>query len=753
MRFQGIISAGFICAGIASADPFFDLGHNNRIGTLKRSGNYLASQDLPGHWVVWELTSKSRLLSGQTDISAGSFIDLQNGVLSVRGSSGFDLYALPAPSPIHVAAGPLTSLNLTPDGRFAYSGSKNGLLIWGKNGQSLLELPGNFSGADLSVDSSFVYAAAPGLDSVAMLATPGLRPAGAIRIAGGFNGWLKAGSRFQTRQGSIVRTYDTSGKLVAIQDIPNLGDLTGWGDYFWSLKGLGPDAQVDIYKIGDSNLPVQSFVPGLLDMVHGGNGFIVSVGMQPDSTTVYELASDGIKVTKRKGPPWDYTAIEISPDGKWFTGYDNGVIDFLDREKPGQALGYGAVLSMAGDPNGRMAVATAGGRILLFQVKDDGKPSLTDSLSCVASVVRVSSDWKRLAALGDCSADLVAQGTSVYVFDLTNHSLLRKWEPSASDTSAAITPLDIDLSRDGSTLSQKTGASITGIVYDIATGKVKANVPGDIRVAPRLSPHGDMAAFGTDSIVKLYQGNRLVNAFSGKLAGWYNDSQVIINRYRPYRNGFGEFMVWDGSYLADKAGDIDSSLRFPDQVFDVRAITDSESIANLDWDDPQGIHGKPFQMILNNATGSKLYQTDVQLPNLVRPAQSTSVGKDYLAFQENTFLDILNWRQHLFPIAVRRKDGSKTAGDRGNFVALIGSDIMLDLNAEPRVGLNLSAYSIRGELLGSLSLGKPVTARIRSVVPLTALVGDRGRGNAPIIVMARAGTRTLASAKLVVLGR
>ena len=722
------------------------LGHHNSINFLKSDGNYLLSMDELEYWVLWDTNTKSQVLSGNLSVDIGKNLDLQNGIFVVSAQNGFDLYSLPSITPKRVNSDSIRDVHVS--GEFVWAGNSTSLKVWNKNGLKVLNLSGDFSRSRVSTDSLQLFVATPGVDSLLSYSLSNFSALPSIHFDGNFNCWTIPGQRFLTTQGSIVRTYTTQGIREGLQDIGKIENLSGYGDFFWTHANTAyPEYPLRIYKSGSSDVPDTLINTGGGSIIVGARGFIGIVEPGPDSVTVCQLKNDGIVVYKVEGAGAYLTAFESNISGTHFTGNKSGVVGYSKKSGPISKLNYGIVRWLSGSSNGFLAAATSSGQVLIFQNKN-GSAVLVDSIQNNAGRIKLSTDARYLATQGNASDNQYSQDRSIYLFDLKTQTLVKKWDFKLEyPTIAQSLPVDFDISDDGRLLSLRLEPTIvvqttpsTLKVFEVASDSAIFSLEGVYKIAPQISPNGKYFAVGGDSIVKLYSGNQLINAFSGNFGGWYPENKLILNSYKIQCGNFGCGSVWSRSYLIDSSGKVDSSLHFSNAPYNSIMISDSEMVSS---EYAAGIYPPESWSVSNLSSGKVAFSTN-SLRNQLNTGtfKAALLGSDFAAYQNTNTLDIVNWRQYIASILPKKFE---TASENIHFEK---GRIVIRIFLKQRKPVQAIFLSLNGTVVSSISMGVLNRGDQTISIPIDGLFQVNRSNRTPIVLVIRAGLDFLDAKKI-----
>ena len=744
MRYKLIASTIAIIVFAASGNIICHLGHTTEITLLNSSGDFLASQDSWWNWSVWDIRTRQQILSGRLDTNRMlPKVSLKNGVFIVPCLDGFWIYHLPDVTPSTVEADSVDSLRLTSDGKFIWSCSKTSLRVWDANGAQVLKLAGNHLQSSIVSDSSKLYIANKGMDSLVIISQSDFNERSSCRFEGTFHSWMMEGQRFLTLQGTIIRIYSATGARESMHDLEITAGLSCYGSYFWTYPAGVPDNNLRIYKVENSDVPVKTIECGVSATVECKNGFLGICPYGIDSIVICKLGRDSITMIKNEGAGPYISAFESDLQGTWYSGNQSGVINYANNAQQPRCLNYGRVRALAGTPDGKLAAATSSKKILIFQC-NDSSATLMDSIDHNSSALQFSDDGAILASQTNTFDDeYTPYASSLYLFNTETHGVIRNWIFSNDHNFDSLGRLfDFDLSKNGAVVGLRIGmwkSENTHFEYFHKTYRLDRDsavlvVPDNYTfnslyvVSLQLSPDGSFSAIIGDSIVKIYRDNELINACNGKMGGWYDTGKFIMNKYRTVINPewkWGPQTVWAGTYLTDTSCTLDSSLKFPSEIFKSTFISDSEAFAPDHW--PGFTSG---WSMYNVHSGRKVFSTMDLSPQRVPYPLATNVGSDFVIYQTLTTLNTINWRQN--QSAVHQK---VTTTPRVTIsIGMNRSNVKISFSLKKQGFVTFTIFSLRGELINSRSVGNCSAGFHSLTIPLKAIFGNCMQAANPVVI-------------------
>jgi Putative Ig domain len=556
------------------AAPFVTLGHQAAVSQVRVSATNAVSEDFYGTWILWDYAHASILASGNSGCGTTDTGFLYCGLISGAGSPIVDVAgttaAVVVPTGLemhstsdgHVLADIAASgswWRLATDGSYVAVGSNTSLSAWSPSGQLLFSHAGNYSQAiPFAAPGQVSVGAGPaGANVIETIAVPsGTSSTGAV-FNGTFSSWFTDGGRFIATAGTSALIYSSAAvQQGAVTSFS--GTLVGQGNWVWAVVPYG--GPMNIYSATAttaSTSPAFTYALGALavpivsgmtvgSFTEGSNTISVvdfsgAVPVKTDYTSSVYLGFASGSNTQA------YAAVSSS---QWLVGTEVGVL--VDGATLGggtvRQFGYGEALGIAAG-SAHFAIATGSGNILYF---NSATLAQEGQIPFYASKVVLSADGTLLIAQG-AGSDF-GQNT-VNVYSLPAGTLLYTWS-YGSGTQAASPDSDIQLSASGAVLGQLIDLAGSGATTDY---NIEASAPtGGSQVfsatftpsssffyAPppmRISPDGTLIAYSqagwpvvspTNAIpgTNLLQNGSFVTAFSGLVAGWLDNSRLLVNNY------------------------------------------------------------------------------------------------------------------------------------------------------------------------------------------------------------------------------
>lgn len=719
------------------ADEILKLWHTTDIITLRSWDKYLLSQDRTGFWHIWDMGTKTPVLSGNTPVLFNSVdfiptVDLNNGTLMIIKKGSFDIYYIPELVPKTIEADSIDSLRLMKNGDYIWAGSTTNLRVWNKNGQKVLTIAGDYLRARLSADSTRLFVAVTGADSLNCYSLQNFAFLSTVHFTGDFHSWISDGKRFLTQQNySIVRTYDVDGTREGLQDVGSTENLAGYGSYFWTLPSSYPDYPLRIYRVGLSDTPEKIVNTGPFTQVICRNSYLGFFLYGKDTLSVIKLVQDSMQVSKFCGPGAYILTFESDQNGNWFSGNRSGVINYSRGKESPKYLNYGKLRAIAGSSVGKFAVTTSSGQILIFQ-KNGVISTLVDSIQHNSSAIQFSSNGSIIASqTNTLDAQYTIDCSSLFLFNTLTHVIVKYWRYSLNHELDDYYLREFDLSQNGRYIYQRIGSfqnsswSYKKIIYDIEKDSEVETT--DDSLVTRISPNGNLTAIQGDRIIKIYKGKQLVNALDGNFGGWFNDEKIIVNRYVTEYSTYRKDDVFKDSYLIDTSGKIDSSIKFTRPVSDPVIISDTEILI------PDA--NRSFS-IYNMHSGRKMFTTDTSI------FLATAVN-DLVIYQNSTSLNTIDWRQN--QLSIHPDNLRKYYNDP---IKITRNTLNVTFSLQRKESVNIILYSLDGALINSISMGNFNRGNHNICVPLALAFGGQKKYGIPLIAVLKTD-KIIASKKLI----
>jgi hypothetical protein len=527
--------------------PLLDVGHSGSVTGVARTSDRVVSTDTEGNWVLWDLTA-------ETLVTRGATLERNDGTNEMPALpllTDDTLVVLARLTPLQLelrsaidgtirATLPVPGLNAnTPygvalDGSYVWAAGSTELVAFDANGTLLFSKIGDYTSAQLfAAPNELRVAEGPAGNSVIeTIATPSGTSTTSATFQGEFHSWFVGGERFLTTIGNTVRVYSENvGAAEVLVSLPTIQQLTGQGDYFWTYRNATPGYPFDVYSVLAGGTLAQSYSFGVFDPAIPG-GTTVGV-LRPGQLDLVELG--GSSIMKRTVPMPGLRAASFAANlaGEWALGDEGGAV--FESANLNRALSCGSIQSIAGATDGTVAIATSGGRTLLFRLTGDTREYLGD-VPLRSSHVELSSDGSILASANLGSDQYYASDRSLRVLGLPSRTELKVW-PYTFDTHATSLFTDYEISADGNRFVHLTKHGLTfsqrvldfddnvDLVLSPSSKELARLSPDGTRIAAPSGPFNDAGA-----VTNFYESGVLVDAVAGSAVAWLDADRVLIAR-------------------------------------------------------------------------------------------------------------------------------------------------------------------------------------------------------------------------------
>jgi hypothetical protein len=574
-----------------SSGPILDLGHGGDIQTIRMDSTHAFSQDLNGHWVLWNFATAATVASGTaacqtTPCRDNPFpVDLAGPTIIIGTPSGFDVRSSATGQLVASVAASVPSWHLASDGSYVCAGTSAGLMAWSPSGQLLFSRSGDYSSAAVAaVPGAILVALGPAGQNVVETVSV-MTGASAVGppFSGQFSSWFADGSRFLTTNNvtNMLWVYSSASVQQDARSLPALDNLAGTGNWFWTLGTL--NNTLNIYAVGASATPAASYVLGIDSPITPSGDTLGANSPVSGQFSVIDLSGAVPSKVDYAVPVPYIRAYAALSSSQWMVGNFNGVL--LDGSAlPGTVryFGHGRALSIAGG-TGSYAIATAIGEILYF---DSATNAAEGKINFLSSNLAFSSDGTVLAAEADITAAQFEPDRTLNIYSLPSGTLLNSFAYTVtSDPSLQL----MTLSGSGTVLGEvlvNDSASSTGILSQAVS--VNGGTPSwssEARIIQPvlLSPDGTLVAVsneppetggGISTSTNIYKNGVLSTSLSGWAVGWIDNGRLLVNSYDPDNAGDGEYI---GANIYSPSGNLIASPSVPEllsfQTVDAQATT------------------------------------------------------------------------------------------------------------------------------------------------------------------------------------
>lgn len=514
-------------APAVSEYELLDLGHD-RQDRLERVGDRVISAG-PGRWLLWDAEHGGRLMAGGGDLLAarGDTFVVQNGALCVRSLADGTLLGRldDATRPAGLAA----------DGSYVWTATPTQLAVFDTDGDLRFDVAGDYTGAAIyaAPDALRVARGPAGLDRVERIdAMTGEATMGAP-MPGEFLSWFRDGEHLVTHVGTTVWVYAPDGIQRGIHALSTIQGLGGYGEYLWTHDGMVSGFPLELYRIDGDGAAVETLTTEIdTRVLYSGGRLGLLTGAELE---IVELDSAGLARTTHTLPRSDGarfahgdTGWAVSGSAIWVRG--NRTSPDVDVDL---GLGIlGRVAGIDGSDNGRVAIATTSGRIVVMDVNTR---AVLQVIEMDSDHVELSADGARLAAIAT-AADLRANpDRTLNVFDVATGNLLATW-PSTYERDAPDPYLmTFSFSPDGEHVALIEGTTMSlawrfrRSVSNLAGEVLFEDTEPGVRIV--FSPGGEYFAVSqaTDhsGTTNVYRDGTLVTAVEGVGVAWMSGPELL----------------------------------------------------------------------------------------------------------------------------------------------------------------------------------------------------------------------------------
>jgi hypothetical protein len=390
-------------------------------------------------------------------------------------------------------------------GAVATSGN---LTAWAPDGSVLMTRTGNYSGASAyCAPGQMLVAKGPaGADVIEKITVPAGASSVGPAFAGTFHSWFLDGSAFLTSVGTTVWVYTPAGAQLDFRSlsINSPQGLAGEGEWFWA----GDGTNLYIYKVGASATPTATF-PSAAGVTPSG----LTIGIASPFQIVDLSGATPAAVSYSPPVSGIYAAASASA---WVigSGPDGRLLDGASLATTPRYFGYGALNSIAGS-QARLAVATAGGQILVYNANDF---SLEATLNVSAQQLSISADGTALAVL-----TYAPGGNSVSALSLPTGSVINTWTYPGNNPG----PVGITLSSSGALLGQVLSSYTRQVTASTGDALLWSDSGGQLPVLFSLDDTLIATSDGTNTAI--YLNYVKSSAVAGVAAGWLQGNELVVN--------------------------------------------------------------------------------------------------------------------------------------------------------------------------------------------------------------------------------
>lgn len=533
----GNVSATVTITVTQPQQTLLELGHGAQILSLRETTDRLLSEDVSGHWVLWDASAHTIIASGDGAVTTDTNqIALAGSLAAVGTASGIQVMSASDGSSVFTIPAGAAWWRLATDGSYLVTGSASGLTAWSSSGASLFTQSGNFMSAiAFAAPGQVQIANGPAAASVIQtISVPSGSSVTSAPYLGTFQSWFGDGGRFITNTASAVWIYSSAGAQQQLISLPSTNNLAGVGSWFWStstaMVGSTYQDALQIYQVGNSTPAATFNFPSGSTYVLSATTLASFDGDNPGQVNLIDLSGPAPVQTTATLPIPLPGVLAAASSTQWVFGNDSGaLIDGSSLSGSPAFFGYGAALSIAGSP-GVVTVATGSGRILSWNLSTMTQIS---TIGFLASKIQLTSDGSTLAAAS------VPYGTTLNLYAVASGATTQTF----SSTSAIN---DFSLSANGQYLGEvlldPSGSPYRRQVVNVASGSTLWTDTGSTDPI-QFSPDGSF--FGA------VLGSVATNSYSTNL---YNSSGDIAGAVPGFDEGWidsGHLLAWSvGSTMA-----------------------------------------------------------------------------------------------------------------------------------------------------------------------------------------------------------
>jgi hypothetical protein len=589
---------------IQVANVLLELGHAVNVIQIQRTTSNALSEDVDGHWVLWNVPADTMVTSGNSSCltptckSQNVPVALAGQTAVIETAAGLELRAVSDGHVVATIPGPISWWKLASDGSYISTGNASALQAWSPSGQSLYSKSGDYSAAVAFAASGAIQMAlgAAGTNVIETISLASGTSSVSPSFLGQFYNWFSDGSHFLSTATTIVYTYSNTGVSEGEVNLPTLQNLGGTGNWFWAYQGAGA---LNVYAVGGGAVPAATYPFGTDSLlIPSGPTFAI---------LPYGAAQINIVDLSGAAPTSAVTALPIAYDlsyaatsaSQWLVGNAWGVVlDGASLATTPKYLALGAAWSIASG-GGLAAIATASGQIFVM----NPATSLTQTtLNFVSSQIEMSSDGTVLAAMGDTQDSQYAiEPVSVQVFSLPSGTVINSWSngeilgfslaPSGSVIALVVTPSS------GVEIQQVTATSGGPVLWSSTTDLVPV----------QFSPDGTLIAASNggqnpNTSTNIYQNYTLVASVPGLAVGWIDNGHLLVNSYK-LSNESVTGGLYTGCTVYSPTGTILSTPALP-ELTSIQTVT------------PSNIYAPNQNAIYSLTTGAPTWTGGVQAKNV-----------------------------------------------------------------------------------------------------------------------------------------
>ena len=501
-----------------SSNVLLNLGHAVAVQSIQVDMAHVLSQDISGHWVLWNYATMAQIASGgYAPVSAplGSVnsqpvsVYLAGPTMAIVTSTGLELRSSATGAVLGEITVPLAVWwwQLASDGSYVCAGGidqpnhPNGsLTCWSPTGQQLFSESGDYSLAEVFAAPSGLLVAqgAAGANVIETVSSATWTSSVGPPFQGEFESWFVDGSAFLTRYNdSTVSVYSPAATLVDRTTVTTNSVLNGVGHWFWGESGSPSPSTLVLYAVGHSATPTATYAVN--SPTASGTYVTWLSGTGPAALTAIDL-SGATPVMSTYNVPASESAYAFNSPSQYMAGTNGGLL--IDESTPGspRTFDYGAVTNLAGG-TARAVFTTASGSTFSYNTTTNAFDPGT------------------------------AGAESVNVYSLPSKALIN----SFSYASGSPSPQNITLSAPGTTLGELL--SVSGVQQSLPVTGGTPTVYATQGVEPvQLSPNSTLVALSSTgpfpaARTALYTNGTYVTTVVGYAVGWLDNARLLVDTY------------------------------------------------------------------------------------------------------------------------------------------------------------------------------------------------------------------------------
>ena len=552
----GSTTAQLVVTVFQRASVLLDLGHSASLLALQTNGSQVLSEDLLGHWVLWDYAGGNPIVSGDgAEKADANGISLAGQIAAVSTAQGLQVYSV-TDGTLKATIPASSWYQLASDGSYIATGSATALTVWTPNGQQQFSRAGDYHNA-----SAF---AAPGQVQLALGAAGQnvietvLVPSGTSSVSPAFSGtfykWFTDGHRFFSNQGNTVWVYSNAGLQQSLVSLPTISQLGGMGNWVWIMTSVATGTAIDytlqIYTVGSSS-PAKTFDLGSLDNVMSSGTTLGIWSAGPARISIVDLSGNSpAKADFSIEPLVMPVAYAATSTTQWIIGNTNGaILDGPSVSTHPRYFGYGQATSISAGGSS-VAIATASGQTVIY---DLAKGTRTGIIVFPAGKVAFSADGSTLAAAPlDLPWAQYVSDRTLNFYSIPSLTLLNSI-PGQCCVNHVPYVADFTFSGSGTTVGELLLTSIppsdplNSSTYTLSdqisgpTGSPATTLGANGRV-PLLSPDGTLAAVASidgssnTQTTNIFKNGQLVSAVDGMAVGWLDNNILLAQKFTLDKN-------------------------------------------------------------------------------------------------------------------------------------------------------------------------------------------------------------------------